>query len=665
MGSLRARLPRRLGRWSVLLAVLAVTYFGPALFPPAGRALSRAFRSRTYDFPRVLIDATVNQDGSMSVVERRTYRFRGRYTFAVREIEHATGDDVSGFSVGEGGRRFRVVDRAEGDPPPPPGVVGIDDDLFRLRATWGLDTGGGGERTFVIRYRARCAVDTFADGAHLAWQFIPGGFDRPTAFARITIHVPGHGGERSRPPTPCDTEPGPVPATSVEGPLRPGEVRAWGHGPLQGTVRIADPQTVVLEVRDLRPNRFVEAGVLFPADAVPLDGVSAMGYGPDRAAGQVSSAAGVLAQERGLADRANAARRRARLFDALWRWARVAYPVALLGLLAAAMLRERDPTVPRLLQEPPEDLHPVDLAVLWGSYGHTPTAANAYRAQILSLARRRVIDLVPVGSPTAPSDLAATLRDLPSDPVDQEFTEYLFADRGVGPVRLSTLRPVGARGKELRQWSGDVVRRLRRQLGRRSGRWEARAMLLALLGFVVLGAVAAVVLHRPGFWWSIVGGALLWGLARYILPPRYDAGTRRRLARWRAFRRFLLEFSSLPEAPALAVTIWERYLIDAAALGVAARVVEQVRAVAPGAGLASPWAGGPAGAAGLAAAATMAAVAGSGLSLVSPGSSTGGSGSGSSWSGSSSGSFSSSVGSGGGFSGGGGGAGGGGGGGAG
>lgn len=663
MGWIRSRLPRRLGWWSAFLAVLVVTYLGPALFPLAGHALSRALPGRSYDFPRALIDATVNQDGSMSVVERRTYRFRGRYAFAVREIEHDTSDDVSGFSVGEGGRTFRTVTRAEGDPPPPPGVVGIDDDLFRLRATWGLRTNGG-ERTFVIRYRARCAVDTFTDGAHLAWQFVPAGFDRPTSFARITIHLPGHGTERARPPSPCDVEPGPVPAADVARPLAPGELRAWGHGPLQGTVRIPDPQTVVLEVHDLAPNRFVEAGVLFPADAVPLDGLSATGYGPDLAAGQVSSAAGVLAQERRLAGEANATRRRVRLFDALWRWARVAYPVLLLGLAGVGRLRERDPGVPRHLQDPPEDLHPVDLAVLWGSYAHTPTARNAYRAQLLSLARQRVIDLVPVGSPTAPSDLAVTLRDLPSDPVDQEFTEYLFADRGVGPVRLSTLRPVGVRGKELRRWTADVLGRLRHRLGRRTGRWESRAMLLSLLAFVVLGVTAAAVVHRPGLWWTIVGGALLWWLARYLLPPRYDAGTRRRLAGWRAFRRFLLDFSSLPEAPALAVTVWERYLVDAAALGVAARVVEQVRAVVPADDLGPAWEGGPAGLAGLGAATAMSTVAGAGISLVTSSSSgSSSSGSGSSWSGSS-GSFSSSVGSGGGFSGGGGGAGGGGGGGA-
>ena len=45
---------------------------------------------------------------------------------------------------------------------------------------------------------------------------------------------------------------------------QPGEIRAWGHGPLQGNVSIADPQTVVLDARDVKPYQFVEGSILLP-----------------------------------------------------------------------------------------------------------------------------------------------------------------------------------------------------------------------------------------------------------------------------------------------------------------------------------------------------------------------------------------------------------------
>jgi uncharacterized membrane protein len=87
--------------------------------------------------------------------------------------------------------------------------------------------------------------------------------------------------------------------------------------------------------------------------------------------------------------------------------------------------------------------------------------------------------------------------------------------------------------------------------------------------------------------------------ANIAIPGRAIPGVRERIARWRAFRRFLRKFSSLPDAPALAVVIWEHYLAYAAALGVADVVEKQVRVAVPPDDLPAPWRGAPAGVQGL------------------------------------------------------------------
>ncbi len=51
--------------------------------------------------------------------------------------------------------------------------------------------------------------------------------------------------------------------------------------------------------------------------------------------------------------------------------------------------------------------------------------------------------------------------------------------------------------------------------------------------------------------------------------------------RWQAFRRYLLDFSRLQDDPAPAVVVWESYLVFAVTLGVADRVLQQFRALAP------------------------------------------------------------------------------------
>ena len=65
------------------------------------------------------------------------------------------------------------------------------------------------------------------------------------------------------------------------------------------------------------------------------------------------------------------------------------------------------------------------------------------------------------------------------------------------------------------------------------------------------------------------------------------------MARWWAFRRYLVRFSSLPEAPAAAIVIWEQYLVYAVALGAGRQVEKQVRAVLPELQMPPPLAGGP------------------------------------------------------------------------
>ena len=84
-------------------------------------------------------------------------------------------------------------------------------------------------------------------------------------------------------------------------------------------------------------------------------------------------------------------------------------------------------------------------------------------------------------------------------------------------------------------------------------------------------------------------------VSRWVAGPfmaaRLPENLRERVARWAAFRRFLKEFSTFEDAPALAVVIWERYLVYAVALDVAGRVEKQVREILPPEDVPEPWPG--------------------------------------------------------------------------
>jgi uncharacterized membrane protein YgcG len=381
--------------------------------------------------------------------------------------------------------------------------------------------------------------------------------------------------------------------------LRPGEVRAWGHGPLNGAVRIPEPGRVVLTVRDLQPGQFVEGSILMPSASVATAAAIPGGPGAER----------VLAEEMALAEEANALRRRHDV-GTVTVWALFfLVPAAMAALVIWARRRDKVPDVPRHLQEPPGEAHPAKLALLWSAYRKRPSPKTAYRAQFLHLADSGVLDVVALGRVTDPEDFLIELRRDPEDPIDRAFVEFLFDGSAGRPVSLKEVRSRGTRKERLSAWWRAVARKSRTEIGSiAKGRARLEATLIALLaigvgvyawwrsfGFEGGGDIRFQGLVGPLALILIPIAAVGWFVSLRFLPPRLPATLRRRMAKWAAFRRFLEEFSSLDDAPALAVVIWEHHLVYATALGVADEVEKQVRSLIPTEELPGPWENAPSG----------------------------------------------------------------------
>ena len=318
----------------------------------------------------------------------------------------------------------------------------------------------------------------------------------------------------------------------------------------------------------------------------------------------------------------------------------IAVAVTLLLLVAltrAARARAgRAPGVPEILMEPPEEMHPAELAVLWGSFRRSSpllaalgmfdpwTQRALFQTELLHLAHEGVIEMEAVGRVSEPEDLRVTLRKQPA-PADRGFVDYLFpggqGTRTLGEVSASSNASAFSRwamGLRTRTMTSMVATQVRGvggpsismggmvswalhtflPLSRLSRGWTARlASTLALVGAVVSGMIVP---SGPG---TVLLPAICLGaglVAVRLMPYQPPAAFRIRLARWASFRRFLVSHADLDDAPALAVTIWERHLVYASALQAAEEVQGQVRRVLPLSQLVIPWLGAPSGAAGLA-----------------------------------------------------------------
>jgi len=631
---------KRVFGWVLIAGFIAVTTAGIWLPPIITHAVEK-----DYHFSEVTIDATVLPNGDLRLEETRTFDFQnGPFTYAYFNVDDPQ-DRLRDFTIAE-----RLDDGTE--VPVEPDSAGHSIVTEGFQSQWSYEAEDE-TRTWVFRYRVACAVDVYSDAAHLYWQFIGAGWDKPTEQADITVHLPGRqGGDPGIRQQECE-EDGAI-LDLGQTPLERGEVRAFGHGPLNGEVTFVDPQTIRYEVRDVPPLSYVEGSILFPTDAVPT-AVSTSEPGLRR----------ILDQEAVWAEQANALRAR---HDAERRWVvilLVAVPLALAGLVLLARYRDRVPGVPKVLEEPPDE-DPVQAAVLWSAWEGHLSPQNAYRAQVLRLARLGAVELRADGRVTDPEDVRIVRRqdamDLPTE-TDQDFMWLMFGRGERALEEISVKRPKARKGSSstfstwwmgVRMKSGGMVRRIQKG----DARLES-----------VLAAVIAIGAAGYGVWTAIwgLGGAIGWWLvpvsalslvaALRMIPARLGLEDRTRVKRLEAFRRYLRDFSDLPNAPALAVVIWEHYLEWAVALGVADEVEKQVRALVPVESLRSPMRGAPTGLAGITAFRTVHAAAPglvlSSMASAGSGSTSGGFGSSSSSSGFSSGGFSGGGGGGGGGTGGG------------
>jgi len=292
----------------------------------------------------------------------------------------------------------------------------------------------------------------------------------------------------------------------------------------------------------------------------------------------------------------------------------VLVPLVMFAFLALAIYRDRW-AGGRRLEHPPEESHPAEVAYLWSAYAGNGSPDPAVRTQLLHLAESGVLELRTVGSLSDPQDLIVRLSDAPMLGPDADFVAFLFPTGRIGDE--VSLRAVGAdrsRSERLRGWFvglrlkiqesltaeegasllglirtmrgwGDAMIGRKLQLGNKWTRPEAI--------YVLIVAIAVQILDRGRTPW-LLPVTVVAGLVVLVLMPRQlPRAVRVRLARWRAFRRYLREFASLPEAPAAAVIVWERYLVYAVALDIAGEVEDQVREVLPDRKVASMAGGGP------------------------------------------------------------------------
>ena len=491
---------------------------------------------KAFTVPRVAVDATLDGAGTMRVVEHITYKFTGSFSYGTRPIPSGPYV-ISDMAVSERGNALTSV----GAPNNLQWYFNAQDET----------------RTFDIAYTVTGAAVGAPDVDALYWKWV--GTEHPTiGRVRAVLHVPAGAGM----------------------------LKAWGHGPLNGNVKVG-ADTVTWVASKVPTGTWVEGRVVIQATRLPAI--------VPTAPAQLSR---ILAEEDAWSRAANDTRAKAAVDAQRTRDARAALTVAtpivtLLGVLTFLWLWRRygkEPNPPQPVGQYVRDLPDDPPAVVVGLMHWGTISPAAFSATILDLAQRGFLTVKEVKID----------RALLADRVDYEMTAtdadqstlkgfertalaQVFA--GGSPVMQSEIAKYSRahQTESLARWNSfkaDAATSLRSRKyinGHRSKPFLlniAAALVVGLIGFGTIGVKAWV----PG------GIAIGWaGLALALTPllrQRSPEGTQRFLE-WKGVQKYLHDFSQLADAPVGHLILWERYLVYAAALGVSEQLAAGLAARIP------------------------------------------------------------------------------------
>ena len=189
--------------------------------------------AKSYRITGVSIDAQLQTDGSMDVIESRTFKFSGSFSFVFRTL--ATQDRVTfqDFRVSENGRFYELSDSGR------PGTYRVTRPSGQIEVRWFFDAKNE-SRTFDFHYRVLNAVARHEDVAVLYYQFISGDWDRVSQNVRLHVKPPGN--------------------------LLQSQLNEWLHGPLWAESRIETDGSITAWCEHLPSRTYLEIRALYPPD---------------------------------------------------------------------------------------------------------------------------------------------------------------------------------------------------------------------------------------------------------------------------------------------------------------------------------------------------------------------------------------------------------------
>ena len=542
--------------------------------------LPAAAHADGYSMSQTYIGATVEADGSLTVVEGRQFDFDDDINGVYWDIN--TGSNQQGgsvsvdvLSVEEDDTAFSQVDSAnKGDN----GVYTVEQSGDGVRIKVFSPHESGDSAIFYVSYTMVGAVMNWADTAELYWKFVGDGWSADSDDVELEVYFAN--------------------AAAGTAATKGDNFRAWGHGPLTGDVSLDETEPMVTyTIPCVHEGEYAEARIAFPSDWVPQLAAS----GDER----MST---ILSEEKEWADEANARREEARAVASGLSVVCVVVAVAYTGVIV--MLKLRRPKPKPLFQDDyfrdvPSADHPAVLAALM-EWNDVPD--QAYIATLMKLTDDRVIKLEEatetkkrlLGREKEEQTYRITVSDegwksTKKGSIDRAVLKIFFAgvkpdENGVRSRTFSEMEDYASDhtesvGDKLEDYQNTVKGKLEEREFIASDGTVARVLGL-VFGIIVICGIVGCLLYTD-FADANVGAALfsipivIAGFVVSFTFRRYTPEGAEVAARCKALKHWLEDFTRLKEAIPSDLILWNKLLVMGVALGVSKEVLRQLAEAVP------------------------------------------------------------------------------------
>ena len=533
-----------------------------------------AFASKSHTCTSDTIEATVGEDGSLHVVDARTYEFEGRYTLTAAVLDPPPGGGVivNGVSIVDAnGVSSPLVEvpfqgswRTAGGPPS--GYFAVD---TIENTVYAFSTTEDERKTFVFDFTYTNAVTRYDDVSVLYWQFVAPNWDVDTEDVHAFMHLPVPTGQ------------------SVAG----GEnVYAFGHGNINGSVSFGENNVIEFSVPRVKEGSFAEMRVAFPASWTP-----AVSLGQTRAYDGLPQ---VLEEEQEWEHQAQVQR----IIDVLMLVIPLCISLACLIVAIVLFLRFGREHKPRFTDEywrdvPDKGTNP---AVIGRLIRWNKPDANDLTVVLMHLSNLGIVNItreVNVEERKILGDKEHVTYRLGINPekrarvdcdaIDVKALDLVFDKIGVqyGSVTLEDIETYAKDHAQnyvnsMELWQGTISAEVdRRGFFERAGERCKRAFQIAAITLIILGAFVSITIENFMPLIGLFPGVVILLVFAHFMPRRSMEAVEIQ-ARCDALKRWFKDFTALDEAVPTDAKVWGELLVYAYLFGVADQVVNNLNRVA-------------------------------------------------------------------------------------